>query len=59
MLSIVSEPVSRMEDTQIIDILNIALLEVKTESKFFSEEMYCIQCLSLCLCYRRNISGTL
>ena len=59
MLSIVSEPVSRMEDTQIIDILNIALLEVETESKFFSEEMYCIQYLSLGLCYRRNISRTL
>ena len=54
-LGVISKPVSCMQDTQIIDILNIALLKVETESKFFSQKMDCIKRFSLGLSYRRDV----
>lgn len=39
MLSIVSEPVARMEYTQVINELNIALLEIKSQGELLAEEM--------------------
>lgn len=44
-----------MKDTQIIDVLYIALLEVQCCTVFFSGKVQCVQCLRLGFRDRGNI----
>ena len=50
------EPISGMEDTQVIHILHIAFLEVQGSTMLLSQKMQCIQCFCLCLADGRDIA---
>lgn len=48
-----------MENGQVVDVLDIAFLEVCGDTEFLTEEMNGIQCFSLRLCDWGNINTTL
>ena len=52
LLRSIDKRIPRMKDAQIIDVLNIALLEIKPQIVFLSEEMYSIESFSLGFGYR-------
>lgn len=53
----VDEAVSRMEQPEIVDVLNIPLGKMRAEAEFLAEEMKCIQGFSLRFCYRRDVGA--
>jgi hypothetical protein len=57
MVRIISESIPGMEDTQVVDILNIALLEVEVQRILLREEMKSVEGFSLCFCNRGNVTG--
>ena len=57
MVRVISEPIPGMEDTQIVDILNIALLEVEVQRILLREEMKSVEGFSLCFCDLGNVTG--
>jgi hypothetical protein len=53
----INKSVSCMEDAQIIDVLDIALLEIQAQGVFLPKEMKCVKSLCLSLCNRRDVDG--
>ena len=56
MVRVISESIPGMEDTQIVDILNIAFLEVEVQRILLCEEMKSVEGFSLCFCDRGNVT---
>lgn len=47
MFRIVSESISRMKDTEVVDVLDITFLEVELQREPLSEVVQCVQSLRL------------
>ena len=58
MVRVISESIPGMEDTQIVDILNIAFLEVEVQRILLCEEMKSVEGFSLCFCDLGNVTRT-
>jgi hypothetical protein len=46
---LIHEPISRMENAQIVHILHITLLKIQGQAESISEKMKCVQCFGLSL----------
>lgn len=53
-LGCVSEAISRVKDTQIVDVLDVTLLEIQSESELLPQEMKAVECLRLSFVDCRN-----
>jgi hypothetical protein len=47
MLRAIHEPIAPVEDAQVVDVLDVALLEIQPEGVLLREEVYRVERLSL------------
>lgn len=58
LLPFIDKAISGVKDVEIVDILNVAFLELSIDAKLLPDEVQGVQGLSLCLCDGWNIRTT-
>lgn len=55
LLPLVNEAISSMEDTEVIDVLDVSFLKLRIHAKLFPREVQSVQSFRLCFCDGRNV----